>query len=306
MEDYPKNEDLIEEFKTIKEVEEGLAFSTIKEYSYDLGLFFKFMNDKHASKINTSDIRKFLSYLSKERNYSKKALARKISTLRSFFNFLFDEKYINIDPMSKIKSPKLDKTLPIYPTEEEAKKLVETIKNDGSKYAIRDLAIITTFLYTGMRVEGVHNLNVRDIDFKSKTLRVREKGGKTRIVHISDVGLETIKNYLDIRPEVEGEEALFISRHKKRLAIRTIQHIITKYKEKAEINPKISCHKLRHFFATMALARNMDIRLIQKQLGHAQLSTTQKYTHVVDELLSREYNKAFNKWDLGVAEEEEE
>jgi integrase/recombinase XerD len=200
--------------------------------------------------------------------------------------------------MAQIKTPKLDHTLPVFPTEKEIHQLFETVKSGNSTYKIRNLAILAVFIYTGARVKGVHNLNIKDINFEKETLRLVSKGGKHRYVKIARVALDLIRDYLKLRPNVDND-ALFISRNGNRIAIRTIQHIVAKYRDLAGINPAISCHKLRHFFATTALAHGMDVRVIQQQLGHSNLSTTQKYTHVVDELLSNEYNKAFGNVDYG-------
>ena len=296
--DVVLDEELIDQFRVIKEVEEGLASSSLNQYLHDLTLFSKFIK-KSLIKITIRDIRAFLVHLKRDKGYKKTTLARKVSTLRTFYDFLLREKYLKSSPMGEIKTPKLDHTLPIFPTEEEIHKLIETVKRGNSNYKIRDLAILAVFIYTGARVKGIHNLNIKDINFEKETLRLVSKGGKHRYVKISLIALDLIKDYLKIRPEIEDEDALFISRNGKRIAIRTIQHIVAKYRDLAGINPAISAHKLRHFFATTALARGMDVRVIQQQLGHSNLSTTQKYTHVVDELLSNEYNKAFGNVDYG-------
>lgn len=292
------DEGLIDQFRVIKEVEEGLASSSLNQYLHDLTLFSKFTK-KPLRNITTRDIRAFLVHLKRDKEYKKTTLARKVSTLRTFYDFLLREKYLKTSPMGEIKTPKLDHTLPIFPTEAEIHKLIETVRGGNLNYKIRDLAILAVFIYTGARVKGIHNLNIKDINFEKETLRLVSKGGKHRYVKISTKALDLINDYLKIRPKIEEREALFISRNGKRIAIRTIQHIVAKYRDLAGINPAISCHKLRHFFATTALARGMDVRVIQQQLGHSNLSTTQKYTHVVDELLSNEYNKAFGNVDYG-------
>jgi site-specific recombinase XerD len=292
------DEGLIDQFRVIKEVEEGLASSSLNQYFHDLTLFSKFTK-KPLIKVTTRDIRAFLVHLKRDKEYKKTTLARKVSTLRTFYDFLLREKYLKTSPMGEIKTPKLDYTLPIFPTEKEIHKLIETVKVGNLNYKTRDLAILAVFIYTGARVKGIHNLNVKDINFEKETLRLVSKGGKHRYVKISTKALDLINDYLKIRPKIEEKDALFISRNGKRIAIRTIQHIVAKYRDLAGINPAISCHKLRHFFATTALSRGMDVRVIQQQLGHSNLSTTQKYTHVVDELLSNEYNKAFGNVDYG-------
>ncbi len=293
------NEELVEQFKMVKEVEEGLTNSTLNQYIHDLTLFERFVKIKPFMQVTIRDIRAFLVHLKRDKGYRKTTLARKVSTLRTFYEFLVKEQYLKTSPMSQIKTPKLDYTLPIFPTEEEIHKLIVTVKNGNSNYKIRDLAIFAVFIYTGARVKGVHNLNIKDINFEKESLRLVSKGGKHRYVKINTNALDLIRDYLKIRPNLKAEDALFISRNGKRIAIRTIQHIVAKYRDLAGINPAISCHKLRHFFATTALARGMDVRVIQQQLGHSNLSTTQKYTHVIDELLSNEYNKAFGNVDYG-------
>ncbi len=292
------DEELVDQFRVIKEVEEGLASSSLNQYLHDLTLFSKFTK-KPLINVTTRDIRAFLVHLKRDKGYKKTTLARKVSTLRTFYDILLREKYLKTSPMGEIKTPKLDHTLPIFPTEKEIHKLIETVKEGNSNYKTRDLAILAVFIYTGARVKGIHNLSLKDINFEKETLRLVSKGGKHRYVKISTTALDLINDYLKIRPKIEEKDALFISRNGKRIAIRTIQHIVAKYRDLAGINPAISCHKLRHFFATTALSRGMDVRVIQQQLGHSNLSTTQKYTHVVDELLSNEYNKAFGNVDYG-------
>jgi site-specific recombinase XerD len=268
------NEELIYKFKIVKEVEEGLAKSTLNQYIYDLNLFERFVL-KNFLKIDTNDIRDFLVHLKHDREYQKITLARKISTLRTFYSFLVRENYLKTNPMDHIKTPKLDSTLPIIPKEKEIRKLFYTATKSNSEHKIRDLAILGVLVFTGARIKGIHNLNVQDVDFKKETLRLVSKGGKHRYVKISPTALDMIRRYLNVRPKVKTN-ALFLSRLDNRLAIRTIQNMIKKYREIAEINPAISCHKLRHFFATTALSQGMDIRVIQQQLGHSKLSTKQK------------------------------
>ncbi|MHA2061347.1 MAG: site-specific tyrosine recombinase/integron integrase [Candidatus Sifarchaeia archaeon] len=293
-----EDKELIDNFRMVKEVEEGLAGSSLDQYQHDLNLFKSFIN-KTLLEANTRDIRAFLVHLKRDKGYKKTTLARKISTLRTFYDFLVKEKQLNLSPLSEIKTPKLDRTLPIFPTEEEIHTLIKTVKIENSSYKIRNLTILAVFIYTGARVKGVHNLNIKDINFEKETLRLVSKGGKHRYVKIAPVALELIKDYLKTRPKID-DDALFVSRNGNRLAIRTIQHIVAKYRDTAGLNPAISCHKLRHFFATTALSHGMDVRVIQQQLGHSNLSTTQKYTHVVDELLSSEYKKAFGNADYGI------
>jgi len=286
----PKVYEKIVEYLTAKEVEKGLSSQTIKAYEYDLNLFFRFIGSKPLKKIKTQDVRHFLNHLKKEKNYSKPALARKISSLRTFFSFLVSEGYLERDPMEKISTPKLDKTLPLVLTPKEAEKFIK----EAQKRNARDYAIIVTFLQTGIRVQELCDIKLTDIDNENKTLRIKGKGGKTRIVRISSRALSSIKNYLETKKDTESE-FLFLSNRSRKLSKREVQRIVKKYILFAGLNPKISCHKLRHTFATHSLQKGMDIRLIQRQLGHQKLSTTEKYTKVSDEFLSKEYDKA---WEI--------
>ncbi|MFX0162674.1 MAG: site-specific tyrosine recombinase/integron integrase [Candidatus Hodarchaeota archaeon] len=286
----PKVYEKIVEYLTAKEVEKGLSPQTIKAYEHDLNLFFRFIGSKPLKKIKTQDVRSFLNHLKKEKNYSKPALARKISSLRTFFSFLVSERHLEKDPMEKISTPKLDKTLPLVLTPKEAEKFMK----EAQKRNARDYAIIVTFLHTGIRVQELCDIKLTDIDYENKTLRIKGKGGKTRIVRISSRALSSIKKHLETRKNT-GSEFLFLSNRNRKLSKREVQRIVKKYILFAGLNPKISCHKLRHTFATHSLQKGMDIRLIQRQLGHQKLSTTEKYTKISDEFLSKEYDKAWEK-----------
>ncbi len=280
----------IEEYLTAKEVEKGLSPQTIKAYEYDLNLFFRFIGPKPLKAITTEYIRRFLNHLKKDRNYSKPALARKISSLRTFFSFLVSEGYLKKDPTEKISTPKLDKTLPLVLTPKETEKFIK----EAQKRNARDYTIIVTFLHTGIRVQELCDIKLTDINYENKTIRIKGKGGKTRIVCISSRALTSIKNYLKTRKNTDSK-FLFLSNRGRKLSKREVQRIVKKYILFAGLNPKISCHKLRHTFATHSLQRGMDIRLIQRQLGHQRLSTTEKYTKISDEFLSKEYDKAWEK-----------
>lgn len=286
----PKVYEKIVEYLTAKEVEKGLSPQTIKAYEHDLNLFFRFIGSKPLKKIKTQDVRSFLNHLKKEKNYSKPALARKISSLRTFFSFLVSERHLEKDPMEKVSTPKLDKTLPLVLTPKEAEKFMK----EAQKRNARDYAIIVTFLHTGIRVQELCDIKLTDIDYENKTLRIKGKGGKTRIVRISSRALSSIKKHLETRKNT-GSEFLFLSNRNRKLSKREVQRIVKKYILFAGLNPKISCHKLRHTFATHSLQKGMDIRLIQRQLGHQKLSTTEKYTKISDEFLSKEYDKAWEK-----------
>ncbi|MCX7919629.1 MAG: tyrosine recombinase XerC [bacterium] len=285
----------IEEFKSHLSVERNLSHNTVAGYSHDLMKFTAFMLSKYGkeplvTEITTQDIRDFLAYLQQKRRVKSYAIFRKISCLRTFFAFLLNEKHIKMNPMETIQSPKLAKKLPVYLTQDELKKLLSA-PNINDPIGIRDLAILTLFSYTGMRLSELVHLNLQDVNLQERFVRVMGKGSKERIIPLVAPVIKVLSDYLDIRPFVDND-ALFLSSLKKRISPRMVQYLVNKYRIKAGISQeKFSPHKLRHTFATMLHGKDVDLIDIQALLGHSSVATTQIYTHTNPKKLQKAVEK---------------
>ena len=279
--------------KTIK----NMSDKTVDEYYLDLRVFFRFIKSRDGSdcpfneidasgvtieevkKITLSDLYVFLNFVNEERGNAVRARNRKISSLRSFFKFLCKQGILDENPTTYLESPKTPKSLPVYLSVDECVQLLDSI--DG-KNKERNYAIITLFLNCGLRLSELVGINMNDIT--GNVLRVTGKGNKQRDVYLNEACVSAIQNYLAVRetynppPELH---ALFITNRKKRISNRMVQTLVSTYLEKANLNNhKYSTHKLRHTAATLMHQNGVDVRVLQEVLGHANLGTTQIYTHL--------------------------
>jgi tyrosine recombinase XerC len=280
----------IEKFMRYLEIEKNYSQHTILNYQLDLQGFKNFLKDTPIENVDYLLLRKYLAAL-KEKNLKARTVARHLSSLRSFFKFLTREGYLKDNPLLVLSSPKLERHLPEFLTEEEVNKLIAavTIKNQD-ELCLRNRAILETFYSTGMRVSEVVRLNIEDIDFISGTVKVRGKGKKERLVPIGDHAIRAIRAYLEKRKK--QNEALFLNKNGQRITDRGIRNVVAKYLVLASIRQGVSVHSLRHSFATHLLNHGADLRSVQELLGHANLSTTQVYTHLTTERLKTVYDKA--------------
>ena len=290
--------------------------NSIKEYNYDLAMFFKFikmhfnLTDKKDFKeieindltidtvniIKIDDIHSFLGYLTSEYHSKAATRARKISTIRIFFKYLSQEasnEYrIDHNPALTLKTPKKDKRLPKYLSLDDSKKLLEASEDEDNPNYARDFAITTLFLNCGMRLSELVGINITDIDLNDCKLTVIGKGNKERTIYLNKACLKAISEYLEVRPKQgvqkdskHSENALFLSSRKTRISNRTVQYIINQELKNAGLDStKYSVHKLRHTAATLMYQYGqVDIRALQEILGHESISTTEIYTHVSNE-----------------------
>jgi integrase/recombinase XerC len=284
---------LIEKFLRYLEIEKNSSSHTVLNYKIDLAEFSKFLQDKPISDVDYLTLRKYLAHL-KEINLNNRTISRKLSCLRSFYKFLFREGLIKNNPVVMLSSPKQEKILPKFLTEEEAVKLIEAPATD-TLLGLRDRAIFEALYSTGMRVSELVSLNIDNIDFIGSTVKVLGKGKKERLLPIGDRALEAINQYLSERNSQRKKketETLFLNKNNTRLSDRGVRKIIHKYITKLSLRSGVSPHTMRHSFATHLLNRGADLRSVQELLGHANLSTTQIYTHLTTEKLKSIYNKA--------------
>lgn len=282
----------IEKFMRYLEIEKNASTHTIVNYSIDLKSLKDFAGQTPIEKIDYVMLRRYLVIL-KEKNLSKVSVARKIASIRSFFRFLCREGIIKTNPASPLSTPKRDKYLPKFLDEADVVRLIESPKGE-SEAALRDRAILETLYSTGIRVSELVGLNINNIDQIGGVIKVYGKGKKERIVPIGERALQAIRQYLKKRRYGESDEgkALLFNKRGGRITDRSIRRIINKYILTTSIKEKISPHTLRHSFATHLLNHGADLRSVQELLGHANLSTTQIYTHITTERLKSAYEKA--------------
>ncbi|MFA4888826.1 MAG: tyrosine recombinase XerC [Candidatus Omnitrophota bacterium] len=284
-------EKYIEKFTRYLEIEKNYSGHTILNYSLDLLDFEKFLGSSQIDKVDYLFLRKYLAAL-KERKLGNRSVARRLSALRSFFRFLTREGYLKTNPILMLSSPKLEQHLPSLMTEEETAQLIESAfaKDKDDERGMRDRAILETFYSTGIRISELSSLGVEDIDFISGIVKVFGKGKKERIVPIGETAIVSLRKYLGMRKKQNTK--IFLNKNGKPISSRGVRLIVEKYLRLAGIKHGVSPHTFRHSFATHLLNRGADLRTVQELLGHANLSTTQIYTHLTTERLKNVYDKS--------------
>ena len=307
MPSQPGKRGSIQQFIHYLSVEKNASPHTCRCYRRDLEAFEDFLKnsgiqltpggDVKIEKVDRIAIRKYLSFL--HRKNKKSSIARKISTLRSFFKYLVREQLIPSNPAKTVSTPKVEKTLPTTLTVDEAFRLMESPQSisgkssNGSKErGLRDRAILELLYSSGLRVSELVGLNSNQLDLDLGIVRVMGKGRKERIVPVGVKAIDALKAYLEERGMLKGDEPIFINSSGGRLTARSVGRLIKKYTRHSNIFRKVSPHSLRHTFATHLLDAGADIREIQEMLGHSSLSTTQRYTHVSMGKLMEVYDKA--------------
>ena len=271
--------------------ERNASNHTCRNYALDLAQFFQFLGHQRISAVTAIEVRRFVAHLSAQQR-SRRTIARKLSSIRSFFRFLCREGTCEHNPAFAIPTPRLEKRLPSFLDESQAKRLLET-PPIGKWMGWRDRAILETLYSTGMRVSELVGLDREDLDEISGTAIVRGKGKKERLCPIGNAALEAIRRYQAKRPSTfRVPHALFISQKGTRLTVRQIDRLLVRYVRAAQLPASISPHSLRHSFATHLLDRGADLRSVQELLGHASLSTTQIYTHITPQRLKKVYEQA--------------
>ncbi|WP_077075176.1 tyrosine recombinase XerC [Aedoeadaptatus urinae] len=297
---------ILDDYLNYMRAARGRSEGTVKEYFYDVRQFLRYMRVRKEGlavesldevdidavdgellrKIEKSDIYAYISYLDRERKNNSRTKFRKISSVRSFFDYLtYKVDVLEKNPSENIDMPKMEKSLPVYLTLEESIRLLRSIQNFKQKniFRLRDYAIAMLFLNCGLRLSELASLNVKDLN-KDRTLRIIGKGSKERLVYLNDNVERSIDAYLFAR-KAEGladEEPLFLSMRKTRMSNRSIQHMLEKHLKNAGFDTrKYTVHKLRHTAATLMYQfGDEDLKSLQEILGHESISTTQIYTHV--------------------------
>ena len=282
--------DYIEAFIRHLEIERGVSAHTVRAYRKDLEEFSEHVNAEPV-KIEMLDVRGFIAeQIGKGLN--KITVGRRLSSIRSFFNFLYREGHIKTNPAKLVSNPRVPKLLPRFLSVDEVFSLIEKPEGIGFLPA-RDRAILELLYSSGLRVAELAGLNVDDINIKESLIKIKGKGKKERIVPVGSKAIDALKSYSIERILLKGKDsALFLNRMGTRLTDRGVRRIVVKYAKALSIQGRIGPHTLRHSFASHLLQGGADLRVIQELLGHSSLSTTQKYTHLDITHLMDIYDKA--------------
>ena len=287
-----KKEEVLDNFFKVLKSEYNYSFYTIKNYKLDLTLFFDFLNKSNINYLylNKDNVLAYLKYLDKM-NLKNSTISRRISALRTFYNYLMNEGLINSNIFLNVKNPKLEKKLPNYLNYTEMEELLESIDIKTDEGLKRRL-LIEMFYSTGCRVSEIINIKVKDIDFLNKKIKIMGKGSKERIVYYGDYAKKYLDKYLS---KGLDKDYLFVNKHGDKYTVEEIELIVKDIMKHLSIKTHVTPHTLRHTFATHLLNNGADIRSVQELLGHSNLSTTGIYTHVSSDRLKEVYFKTFKR-----------
>ncbi|HPJ76074.1 MAG TPA: tyrosine recombinase XerC [Clostridia bacterium] len=292
------------DFLSYLETIQNRSVQTVNEYYYDLRMFLRFIkilkfnskepfdeiivvdiNVKILEQLTLSDFYAYMTFLSRTRSASAKTRARKVASIRSFYKYLYSKvKLISTNPSLELETPKLKKTLPRYLNLEQSTNLLDNV---SSKHEKRDFAMLTILLNCGIRISELVGINISD--YRDDTIKIFGKGNKERTIYINDACKNAIDEYLMTRPNDKAidKNALFLSDRHKRISRKTVHVIVKQQLHNAGIDTEqYSAHKLRHTAATLMYKHgNVDIRALQRILGHESIATTEIYTHLDDNQL---------------------
>jgi len=296
-------ESIIDQFLGYLALERGLSKNTLEAYSRDLIRFMEHLEEVEGvgkwSEVTPSHIQSYMVRLAKG-DLSPRSLARNLASLRSFFKYLMREKLIGKDPASLIKSPRLGRSLPKVMGRRDVEALIGAVSDSGP-CGLRDKAMLELLYGTGVRVSELVDLDLDRVNMLVGTLLVRGKGDKERVVPMGEYAIEALQSYLRSgRPALakgKPSKALFLNRRGKRISRQAVWKILKVYASRAGLRESISPHMLRHSFATHMLEGGADLRAIQELLGHADISTTQIYTHVASSRLKEIHRKYHPRGD---------
>lgn len=290
-------ESYLNEFINYLAVERGLAKNTLESYGRDLRQYYSYLNNDRIDAINQVSRATILAYLEQLQSKGRavSTISRNLAAIKSYYQFLVRERYLDKDPAANLESPKLEKKLPKILTISEVEELLKQ-PNSFLPTGMRDKAMLELLYATGIRVSELISLNVSDVNLEMGYIKCYGKGSKERIVPLGSIAAKCVQEYITrgrgklVR--TYDEPALFVNHHGNRLTRQGFWKIIKKYAQEATITKEITPHTLRHSFATHLLENGADLRSVQEMLGHADISTTQIYTQVTKNRLKEVYEKA--------------
>jgi integrase/recombinase XerC len=285
--------ELLKEYLEFLNFERGLSPLTRENYARDITQLIKLADSTKLNELQTNHIRRFIASLH-SKGLGGKSIARMLSSWRGFFDYLVKRRGFSNNPVVGLRAPKSPKTLPQALSIEQTVKLVDI--GDDDVLSIRDHAILELFYSSGLRLSELVTLNLDALDFSEGTVQVTGKGNKTRIVPLGSHAIDAIQKWLKNRADLlvnnVSEKAVFIGLQGRRISARNIQYRLKQWSIKQGINSSVHPHMLRHSFATHVLQSSGDLRAVQEMLGHANISTTQVYTHLDYQHLTKVYDQA--------------
>ena len=287
----------VNEFINYLAVERGLAQNTLESYGRDLRQFHSYLQNSQMDILRDSNRNTILNYLNNLQNKGRavSTISRNLAAIKSFYQYLVRERYLEKDPAANLESPKLEKKLPKILSIQEIEELLKQ-PNSLMPTGLRDKAMLELLYATGIRVSELISLNISDINLDMGYIKCFGKGSKERIVPLGSIAAKCVQEYIskgrNKLVRTYEESALFVNHHGNRLTRQGFWKIIKKYALEANILKDITPHTLRHSFATHLLENGADLRSVQEMLGHADISTTQIYTHVTKNRLKEVYDKA--------------
>lgn len=285
----------IQEFLEYCQVEKGYSPHTVSNYGRDLSQLYTFLDRQFPCftwpQVQTADIQHWIA-ATHSKNLSGKSIERMLSSVRSFYQYLIKNHVSLVNPAKGIKAPKSKKKLPDVPTADQTSQLLKIDTQDP--LLLRDLAMLELTYSSGLRLSELQQLNFANMDLHSKSIRVRGKGNRERLIPLGDFAIQAIEDWLKIRDNyvsIDSGEALFLSQNGKRISTRQIQMRFSLWAQK-QIGSHLHPHTLRHAFATHLLESSGDLRAVQTLLGHQHIQTTQIYTHLDFQHLAQAYDAA--------------
>lgn len=295
-----QEKEYLEGFKNYLSIEKNFSEHTLNAYCSDIISYILWLDNKSCIDVDFNKLREYLHFIQRF-DYKKTTIARKTASIRTFYKYLFRERYIDTNPSLSLSAPKKPKSLPKFLTPDEIDKILNNIKIE-TPAGFRNRVILEILWATGMRISELSNLNFGDLNIEENEIRVFGKGAKERIVLISDRAKQYLIQYINtarklLAPgynigELNENSPLFINSTGFRLQNKTIRKAINEVVEKIELPKRVTPHMFRHSFATHLIENGADLRVVQELLGHAGISNTQIYTHISMKHMQEVYNSA--------------
>lgn len=295
-----REKEYIEGFKTYLGVEKNFSEHTLDAYTSDIVSYILWLNGTSCVDVDFNKLREYQHFIQRF-DYKKTTIARKTASIRTFYKYLFRERYVDTNPATSLSAPKRPKSLPKFLTTEEIEQILNNVKID-TPAGFRNRVILELLWATGMRVSELSNLNFGDLNIEENEIKVFGKGAKERIVLISDRAKNYLIQYINtarklIAPEyntgeINEDTPLFINSTGFRLQNKTIRNVVNEIVERIELPKKVTPHVFRHSFATRLIENGADLRVVQELLGHAGISNTQIYTHISMKHMKEVYEAA--------------
>lgn len=293
------SKEYLNNFKLYLEIERNFSKHTIRAYGSDILSFIVYLGEFRLENVDHQKIKEYLNFIARF-DYSKTTITRKISAIRMFYKYLYRENIVKNNPLKGVMAPKYQKKLPVFLTEEEINKILNTIPIDTVQ-GFRNRTIFELLYSTGIRVSELTSLNFGNLNLEENEIKVLGKGNKERIVLFSNTAKSFLKTYIETVRKmlfqngsdeiINQDSPLFVNNTGYRLQAQSVRKILKNVIKQIELPKNVTPHKFRHSFATKMLEKGADLRVVQELLGHANISNTQIYTHVSSKHLKDVYNK---------------